>query len=180
MRKWLMPTRKKNKKKPRAKAAAGSDTLIRKQIAQFLEESHAHAGFDAAVDDFPPELRGRKPAGAPHTAWQILEHLRLAQWDILAFSRDGRHKSPKWPEGYWPESETPPSEKAWEESVRRFRADRRAMQKLVLDKTRDLSAIVPHAQSQTLVREALLLMDHNAYHVGQLVLLRRLLGAWKQ
>ena len=174
-----MPTPKKKKAAPKT-AQASSDLIIRKQIAQFLEESHAHAGFDAAVDDFPPELRGRKLPGAPHTAWQLLEHMRIALWDILEFSRDGRHKSPKWPEGYWPESETPPSEKAWDASVRRFRADRRAMQKLVLDKTRDLSAIVPHGQSQTLVREALILIDHNAYHTGQLVLLRRLMGAWKK
>jgi hypothetical protein len=174
-----MPTPKK-KAVLKKTAQASSDLIVRKQIAQFLEESHAHAGFDAAVDDFPPELRGSKSPGAPHTAWQLLEHMRIAQWDILEFSRDGRHKSPKWPEGYWPESDTPPSEKAWDESVRRFRADRRAMQKLVLDKTRDLSAIVPHGQSQTLVREALILIDHNAYHTGQLVLLRRLLGAWKK
>ena len=168
----------KKKQKP-AQAKTPADTIVRKQIAQFLEESHAHAGFDAAVKDFPPELRGRKPAGVPHTAWQLLEHLRIAQWDILEFSRDGRHKSPKWPEGYWPESEAPPSDKAWDDSVRRFQAERRAMQKLVLDKSRDLSAIVPHAQSQTLVREALLLIDHNAYHVGEMIQLRRLLGAWK-
>ena len=172
-----MPVSKKKKSNP--KKGSTSDIVVRKQIAQFLEESHAHAGFDAAVKDFPPELRERKPEGFPHTAWQLLEHLRIAQWDILEFSRDGRHKSPKWPEGYWPESEAPPSDKAWDDSVRRFKSDRRAMQKLVLDQSRDLSAIVPHAQSQTLVREALLLMDHNAYHVGQLVLLRRLLGAWK-
>ncbi len=167
------------KSKKAAKRTTPSDTVVRKQVAQFLEESHAHAGFDAAVKDFPAELRGRKAPGAPHTAWQLLEHMRIAQWDILEFSRDGRHKSPKWPEGYWPGSEAPPSAKAWDESVARFRRERAAMQKLVLDKQRDLSAIVPHAQSQTLVREALLLMDHNAYHVGQLVLLRRLLGAWK-
>lgn len=172
--------RPKTRKASRTTAASSSDLVVRKQIAQFLEESHAHAGFDAAVKDFPPELRGRKPDGFPHTAWELLEHLRIAQWDILEFSRDGRHKSPKWPQGYWPASEAPPHDKAWGGSVRRFQAERRAMQKLVLDKTRDLSAIVPHAQSQTLIREALLLMDHNAYHVGQLVLLRRLLGAWKE
>ena len=178
-----MKTGKKKKKtsagNSATKASLGGDTIVRKQIAQFLEESHAHAGFDAALKDFPPELRGRKPDGFPHTPWQLLEHLRIAQWDILEFSRDGRHKSPKWPEGYWPQSEAPPSDRAWDDSVRRFQSERRAMQKLVLDKSRDLSAIVPHAQSQTLVREALLLMDHNAYHVGQMVLLRRLLGAWK-
>jgi len=168
------------KTKKATKTAAPNDTVVRKQIAQFLEESHAHAGFDAAVKDLPPEMRGRKAPGVPHTAWQLLEHMRIAQWDILEFSRDGRHKSPKWPEGYWPKSEAPPSEKAWDESVARFRRERVAMQKLVLDKTRDLGAIVPHAQSQTLIREALVLMDHNGYHVGQMVLLRRLLGAWKE
>ena len=169
--------RKKKKSLPRA--TSSGDTIIRKQVAQFLEESHAHAGFDAAVADFPPELRGRKPEGAPHSAWELLEHMRIAQWDILEFSRDGRHKSPKWPEGYWPKSPAPADEKAWDESVRRFKADRRKLAKLVLDKSRDLSAIVPYGQSQTLIREALLTIDHNAYHTGEIVQLRRIFGAWK-
>jgi hypothetical protein len=123
-------------------------------------------------------LRGRKPRAAQHTAWQLLEHLRIAQWDILEFSRKPKHVSPAWPDGYWPATPAPPDEAAWDKSVRRFRADLKAMQKLVANPASDLFAPLPHGDGQTLLREALLLADHNAYHVGQLVLLRRLLGAW--
>lgn len=151
---------------------------LRNQLARFLAESNAHADFADVVKDFPRPLRGKKPAGAPYTAWQLLEHMRIAQWDILEFSRDPRHVSPKWPEGYWPKTPAPPNDAAWNHSIRRFRSDLKAMQKLVTGKT-DLFARIPHGQGQTLLREALLLMDHNAYHLGQLVLLRRLLGAWK-
>ena len=150
---------------------------LRRQLAQFLSQSHAHADFDAAVKSFPPALRGRKPAGAPYSAWQLLEHMRLAQGDILEFSRDPRHVSPKWPEGYWPKTATPPNAAAWNKSIRQFRADLKAMQRLVTGKS-DLFARIPHGDGQTLLREALLVMDHNAYHLGQLVLLRKLLGTW--
>ena len=155
-----------------------SDRALRTQLAQFLEQSHAHADFDAAIKGLPANLRGKKPAGAPYTAWQLLEHMRIAQWDILEFSRDPDHVSPQWPEGYWPATEAPPSARAWDESVRRFKSDAKAMQKLVTGKT-DLFAKLPGGDGQTLLREALLVMDHNAYHLGELVLLRRLLRAWK-
>ncbi len=154
------------------------DAALRRQLAQFLSQSHAHADFDAVVAGLPPSLRGKKPAAAPYTAWQLLEHMRLAQWDILEFSRDPRHVSPQWPQGYWPKTAAPPSAAAWNRSLRQFRADRQAMQKLVTGKT-DLFTRIPHGQGQTLLREALLVLDHNAYHLGQLVLLRKLLGAWK-
>ena len=123
-------------------------------------------------------LRGKKPRGAPHTAWQLLEHMRIAQWDILEFSRNPRHASPKWPDGYWPETAAPPDEAAWDKSIKRFRADLKAMQKLVADPANDLFAPFAHGDGQTLMREVLLVADHNAYHIGQLVLLRRLLAAW--
>ena len=151
---------------------------LRRQLANFLSESHAHADFDAAIKGLPAHLRGKRPAGAPYTAWQLLEHMRIAQGDIFGFSRDAHHVSPKWPEGYWPRTEAPPSPAAWDRSARQFRADRKAMQKLVTGK-RDLFAPIPHGDGQTLLREVLLLMDHNAYHLGQLVLLRRLLNDWK-
>jgi len=149
---------------------------LRKHLVELLASSHAHATFDAAVRDFPVELRGKKPRAAPHTAWQLLDHLRLAQWDILEFSRDPKHVSPAWPDGYWPEKPAPPDEAAWDKSVRRFRADLKAMQKLVADPASDLFTPFPHGDGQTLLREALLVADHNAYHIGQLVLVRRLLG----
>jgi len=143
-----------------------------------LRSPHAHADFDAAVRDFPVALRGKKPRGAPHTAWQLLEHMRIAQWDILEFSRNPRHASPKWPDGYWPETPAPPDEAAWDKSIKRFRTDLKAMQKLVADPANDLFAPFAHGDGQTLMREVLLVADHNAYHIGQLVLLRRLLAAW--
>jgi len=120
-----------------------------------------------------------KPPGAPHSAWQLLEHMRIAQSDILEFSRDGKHKSPPWPEGYWPKAETPPSAASWNNSLRSFRADLKAMAKLVGDKRTDLFAKIPHGTGQTILREALLIADHNSYHLGQIILLRRLLGNWK-
>ena len=115
----------------------------------------------------------------PFTPWRLLEHLRMAQWDILEFSRNAKHKSPKWPEGYWPDGDAPPNSAAWDASVAAFRRDLVEMEKLVKDPSKDLFDPIPHGQGQTLLREALLVADHNSYHVGQLILLRRLLGAWK-
>ncbi len=151
---------------------------LRDHLVDLLKSRNAHMDFDAAIRDFPAELRGKKVRGAPHTAWQLIEHLRIAQWDILDFSRDAKHVSPAWPDGYWPETAAPPDEAAWEKSIKRFRTDLRAMQKLVADPESDLFTPFAHGDGQTLLREALLVADHNAYHVGQLVLLRRLLGAW--
>ncbi len=156
-----------------------SDAL-RQHVLDLLRSKHAHVDFDAAVANFPSHLRGTKPKGAEYSAWQLLEHLRIAQWDILEFSRSAKHVSPKWPEGYWPKTEKPPSPAAWNNSIRRFRADLIALAKLVADKKNDLFARIPHGDGQTLLREALLVADHNAYHIGQIVLLRRLLGAWKE
>ncbi len=157
---------------------AESDAL-RQHILDLLRGRNAHADFDAVVADFPSRLRGVKPPGAPHTAWQLLEHMRIAQSDILEFSRNGKHKSPPWPEGYWPKTEAPPKAAAWNNSLRSFRADWKAMAKLVADKKTDLFAQIPHGTGQTILREALLIADHNSYHLGQMLLLRRLLGTWK-
>jgi uncharacterized damage-inducible protein DinB len=157
---------------------AESDAL-RQHLLDLLRGRNAHADFDAVVADFPSRLRGVKPPGAPHTAWQLLEHMRIAQSDILGFSRDAKHKSPAWPEGYWPKTEAPPNAAAWNNSLRSFRADWKAMAKLIADKKTDLFAQIPHGSGQTILREALLIADHNSYHLGQMVLLRRLLGTWK-
>jgi hypothetical protein len=154
------------------------DRSLRDHLLYLLGGGGAHADFEATVAGLPAELRGRKPPGAPHSPWQLLEHLRLAQWDILEFSRDAGHVSPPWPEGYWPASEAPPDDGAWDESVAAFRADLEALKALVADPASDLHARLPHGDGQTLLREALLVADHNAYHLGQLVLVRRLLGAW--
>jgi DinB superfamily len=155
------------------------DNSLRRHVLELLEGGHAHVDLDTALADFPPTLRGKKPKGAPHTAWQLLEHIRIANWDILEFSRNPNHVSPKWPDGYWPNTEAPPSAAAWNNSIRKVRADLKAMEKLLASKKTDLSAPIPHGTGQTVLREALLVADHNAYHIGQLVLLRRLLGAWK-
>jgi hypothetical protein len=156
-----------------------NDKALRSHVLELLKGGHAHADLDSALTDFPAKLRGQKPKGSEHTAWQLLEHIRIALWDILEFSRNAKHVSPKWPEGYWPKTEAPPSAAAWNTSIRKVRADQKAIEKLVASKTTDLFAPIPHGTGQTFLREALLAADHNAYHIGQLVLLRRLLGAWK-
>ncbi|HEY6248815.1 MAG TPA: DinB family protein [Candidatus Angelobacter sp.] len=148
---------------------------LRQHIINLLTKGEAHVDVRSELKDFPSKLRGRKPEGAPHTAWQLLEHMRIAQWDILRFSVDAKHKSPKWPEGYWPETEAPASDKAWEKSVSQFLADLYDMCELIKDTKRDLFARIPHGTGHTLLREALLLADHNAYHLGQIVLVRRIL-----
>jgi hypothetical protein len=123
-------------------------------------------------------MRGARVDGVPHTPWRLLEHMRIAQWDILEFSRNAAHVSPPFPEGYWPAGDAPPDSAAWDQSVAVFRADLQAMQDLVADPTTDLFARIPHGEGQTILREALLVADHNAYHLGQLVMLRRCLGNW--
>ena len=156
-----------------------NDKSLREHLVKLLKGGNAHATFDAAVKNVPANVRGKRPKGAEHSPWEVLEHLRIAQWDILEFSRDPNHKSPEFPAGYWPQTQTPPSEKAWEQSIRAFNKDLEALCKLVTDEATDLLAKIPHGDGQTILREALLAADHNAYHVGELVLLRRLLGAWQ-
>lgn len=135
----------------------------------------AHLTFDEAVTGFPAELRGRKPDGAPHTPWQLLEHLRIAQWDILDFSRNPKYQEMKWPEDYWPKTAAPPDAEAWDKSVEQFRQDLDTLVDLISDPAADLTARLPHGSGQTLLREALLVADHNSYHLGQLVYARKTL-----
>ena len=159
---------------------ANPDQSLRDHLLYLLKGEGAHAKFEDVVDDFPEKLRGQKVPNFPHTAWMLLEHLRIAQSDILEFSRDPKHKSPDWPSGYWPKEPAPLSASAWTNSIRIFEKDLKAMQTLVADPKSDLHAPLPWGDGQTLLREALLVADHNAYHLGQLVTLRRLLGAWKE
>jgi DinB superfamily len=154
------------------------DTALREQLIDLLGSSHAHATFDSAVTDFPPDLMGTRPPGSPHSPWELLEHMRIAQNDILRFSKSANHVSPKFPDGYWPKSPAPKSASAWNESVRAFQEDLAAFATLLRDPARDLYEKFPWGDGQTLLREAFLIADHNAYHLGQLLLLRRLLGAW--
>jgi hypothetical protein len=157
-----------------------NDDALREHLRELLGGGHAHLDFERAIADLPAELRGARPPGLPHTPWRLVEHMRIAQWDILRFSVDPEHVSPDFPDGYWPEGDAPPDEGAWDRSVAAFRADLKAMMDLVADPTVDLFAPIPHGQGQTVLREALLVADHNAYHLGQLVTVRRLIGAWHE
>jgi len=150
---------------------------LRKHLANLLNMKGAHVNFVETVTDFPVEMRGAKPPGAPHTAWQLLEHMRLAQEDILDFSRNPEYQERKFPDDYWPATEAPPSEGAWEKSAAQFQSDLKEMEALLADTHHDLLAKLPHGTGQTLLREALLVADHNAYHLGQLVFLRKMLEA---
>jgi hypothetical protein len=148
-------------------------------LVELLKGGHAHITFDNAVKDWPSNLQGVRPEGAAHSAWEILEHLRIAQWDILEFTRNPKHVSPEFPAGYWPKTQAPPDPKAWNNTIKSFRADLDAMIKIVQNKKTDLYTPFAHGDGQTVLREVLLVADHNAYHLGELLLLRRLLGAWK-
>jgi DinB superfamily len=153
---------------------------LRDHLLYLLSDGGAHAKFDDVVASFPANLRSRKPAGLPHSPWMLLEHMRIAQWDILEFSRNPKHVSPGFPEGYWPKTPVPPDDAAWDRTVKAFQDDLQEMIKLVKNPKTDLFAKLPHGDGQTVLREALILADHNAYHLGQLVDVRRALGAWPE
>ena len=156
-----------------------NDERLREHVLYLLRGGGAHLSFEQAIADLPPELRGAKPDRVPHTPWRLLEHMRICQWDILEYSRNPQHVSPEWPEGCWPPHDALPTDDAWDNSVEAFRADLQAMQNLVADPEVDLLAPIPHGQNgHTILREALLVADHNAYHLGQLVVVRQALGVW--
>lgn len=152
---------------------------LRQNLAYLIAGGGAHAKFDDAIKNLPPRLRGKKPAKFPHSVWMLLEHLRIAQRDILEFSRNEKHKSPKWPEGYWPKTSAPPNASAWTKSIQQFRRDQNEMLELVENPKTELFAKIAWGEGQTILREALLVADHNAYHIAQIIDARRLLGAWK-
>lgn len=157
-----------------------TDTALRKHLVDLLEGGNAHVKFDEVIENFPAELRGQKAANLPHSAWMLLEHMRLAQWDILEFSRNRKHKSPAWPKGYWPATDDPPSEAQWKASVKQFRSNLKEMEDLLRNPKTDLFAKIPWGDGQTILREALLVADHNAYHLAQILDVRRLLEAWQE
>jgi DinB superfamily len=157
---------------------ADNDAALRQQLTEMIRGGNARADFKKAIEDFPAEVRGKRPKGCPHSPWELLEHMRIAQRDILEFSRSADHKSPNWPEGYWPETAEPSDPKGWDRSVHGFCQDMQTMCELIEHAASDLYTPIPHGSGQTLLREALLVADHNSYHLGQLVLLRRILGAW--
>ena len=151
-----------------------NDTALREHVLALLEKDQAHAGFEKAVANMPFELQGKRPEGAAHSPWQTLEHLRIAQWDILEFSRDPHHVSPKFPKGYWPKPKELGTQALWQKTVDEFRNDLQQMAALVEDEATDLYAKIPHGSGQTILREALLIADHNAYHLGALAVMSRI------
>jgi hypothetical protein len=155
-----------------------SDVALRELLSKQLAWEDAHASFDAAVAKIPVELRGKQPPGVPYSPWQIVEHLRRTQHDILDFCRNADYQELEWPDDYWPPAPEPPEPGAWDESIAQYREDRRAFQDLAVDPQVDLYARIPHGSGQTYLREIVLAADHASYHVGQLVLVRRLLGIW--
>ena len=155
------------------------DAFLREQLSKLLAWEDAHVGFDTAVAGIPAELRGKRPSGTPHSPWELLEHLRITQHDILDFCRNPDYSEMEWPADYWPPSPAPPTPAAWDASIEQFRVDRKALQELARDARIDLAARIPHGNGQTYLRELVLVADHTAYHVGALVVVRRLLGIWK-
>ncbi|HET9250842.1 MAG TPA: DinB family protein [Candidatus Eisenbacteria bacterium] len=155
-----------------------ADASLREHLVALLDWKDAHATFDKAVEGVAAEDRGKVPDGATHSIWQVVEHLRLAQRDILDFCVNAKYEEPDWPDDYWPLNPAPPSAAAWDESLAGYREDRGRMMDLAKDASTDLFARIPHGTGQTYLREILLVADHNAYHIGQIVLIRRLLGIW--
>ncbi len=151
---------------------------VREHLIKLLSWEDAHVGFDAAVADLPANLRGSAPAGLPYSPWQLIEHLRITQHDILDFCRNPGYQEMSWPREYWPAQAAPPSSAAWDRSVEQFRQDRSALEALAKDPATELEAPIPHGSGQTYLRELLLAADHAAYHMGELIVVRRLLGAW--
>jgi uncharacterized damage-inducible protein DinB len=156
-----------------------NDKALRAQLVTLLDFKEAHVDFDRAVKGIPPRLRGKLPEMAEHTLWQLLEHLRIAQADILEFCQTAKYTHKKWPDDYWPKTLGPHSAAAWTKAIAAYRRDRKAMQRLAANPKIDLMAKIPHGTGQTYLREILLIVDHNAYHIGQIVALRRRLGIWK-
>jgi uncharacterized damage-inducible protein DinB len=155
------------------------DTALRAQLADFLDWKNAHVGLDDALKGIPPRLRGAVPAGFAHSVWQIVEHIRIAQHDILDFCTNADYEEMKWPDDYWPKAPAPKNAAAWRAALADYRRDRKALQRLAADRRIDLFAKIPHGSGQTYIRELLLVADHTAYHVAQIVDVRRALGNWK-
>ena len=165
-------------KKAAGKSGRMNEKALREQLGKFVDWGEAHANWKSALEGIAPEDRGVRPPNSLHSLWELLEHTQLAQWDILEFCRNAKHKSPEWPKGYWPESPAPANDRAWDECVSTLFRDMKDVAQLAVNPKIDLLAKIPHGDGQTLLREVLLLADHNAYHLGQFVLVRRLLGSW--
>ena len=146
------------------------------ELVHLLNGGNAHADLPTALANLPANLRGAKPDKLPYSIWQLVEHIRIAQWDMLEFCKDGSHESPDWPGGYWPKETAPENEEAWNRSVKQIDIDRDEL--IALVKKGDLFEKIPHGDGQNILREALQAADHNAYHIAEIIVIRRLLGAW--
>ncbi len=155
-----------------------SDDVVRKQLLDLLQGGNAHMDYDEAVADFPAASINTKPPNVPYTPWHLLEHLRITQWDILEFIRNPKHVSPPWPEGYWPPQDEVTDPAGWQRTSQAFQADHRELEKMVQDPATDLYVDLPHAKGYTILREILLVADHNAYHIGEFGILRQVMGTW--
>jgi len=171
-----LPAKKSAAKTKGATKPTAPDRALRDQLLALLKGNQAHADFDSAIGDWPVQLAGVKVANFPHTAWMLLEHMRLAQWDLLEFCRNPKYKAQKWPDDYWPASEAPPSEQAWTASMAAFKKDLKTVESVVTNAKIDLHSRIPWGEGQTILREILLVTDHNSYHLGQLVMLRKSIG----
>lgn len=156
------------------------DAIIRKQLLALLSGGHAHLDFEQAVADFPLESINEMPPHVPYTPWHLLEHMRIAQWDILEFIRNPNHVSPEWPVGYWPPAQVEADPQQWQQTLAEFRADLRALEALVQDPTTDLYAELPHAPGYTILREIMVVANHNSYHIGEFAILRQVMGTWPE
>jgi hypothetical protein len=154
---------------------SNDEQVLREQLISLLDGGNAHISFDEFVKDFPLESCGQRIDSLPYTAWQVLEHMRIAQWDILEFSRNPNHVSPKWPKGYWPNEDQTGSPELWNETVEKFQSDLEDFEDLVRNPSTDLFAKIPHGAGQTILREALVLADHNSNHLGALVVMNRII-----
>lgn len=155
-----------------------ADKIVREQLLALLRGGNAHLSFDQAVADFPMDQINTEPPNVPYTPWHLLEHLRLAQWDILEFIRNPDHISPSWPEGYWPTRDERADEIRWQKTIGYFQTDLKALQDLVADQQTDLYAELPHAPGYNILREILVVADHNAYHIGEFAILRQVMSTW--
>ncbi|MFW0718256.1 DinB family protein [Pedobacter sp. N23S346] len=147
------------------------------ELKKLLNGGGAHVGFKDAVKELPFSALGEKPHGLPYSIWQLASHIKIAQWDMLEFSKDGSHQSPKWPDDYWPKETAPSNEQEWTDTLAAIDQDLESFINL-LDSS-DIYSAIPHGNGQTVLREAFQIADHNAYHIAEIVVIRRLLGIWK-
>ena len=161
------------------KTPAGEQDTLVKNIVDLIEEGNAHVSLDDALKNIPFSLLGERPGKLPYSIWQLVEHVRIAQWDLLEFSRNAKYVSPKWPDDYWPKEAAPKSVEDWKQCVKQISVDRKSFIELIQDAGENLYKPFEHGSGQSLLKEAFVLADHNSYHTGEIIVIRKLLNAWK-